>query len=325
MARVPLVFGGADYWDRTLALIDGRVKPEGIELNWVMKYPGEFFGQMIRGEFEAGEMSTAFMVMLVDQGIDTLVGLPIFTSRAFRHANILVHADAGINKPEDMKGKRVGVPDYPMTSAVWARGYLLHDYGVAAGDMEWFQGGLESAGWIERVPTTIAPHIKVTTVQDKSLLEMFLNREVDALTGPALPRSLAGNPKVRMLFENPAEAEKDFYKRTGIFPITHLVTMRRDVYQRHPWMIRSMMDAFEQSKEIGWRSFNGNQAHNMPWVHHYLHEIQDVFGGNPYKDGFDANRTVLDALCSYMHEQGLTKRRVAPEEVFAPESLFAGH
>lgn len=143
MARVPLVFGGADYWDRTLALIDGRVKPEGIELNWVMKYPGEFFGQMIRGEFEAGEMSTAFMVMLVDQGIDTLVGLPIFTSRAFRHANILVHADAGINKPEDMKGKRVGVPDYPMTSAVWARGYLLHDYGVAAGDMEWFQGGLE--------------------------------------------------------------------------------------------------------------------------------------------------------------------------------------
>ncbi len=326
MKRVPLVFGGADYWDRTLALIDGVVQPEGIDLHWVMKYPGEFFGQMIRGEFEAGEMSAGFLVMLAGQGNPMLVGLPLFTSRAFRHGNIIIHADAGIEKPQDLKGRRVGGPDYPMTSAIWVRGFLKDDFGVAAEDMEWFQGGLDSPGFVERVPTSVPSHIKLTTVQDRSLLDMFLNRELDAITGPALPRNLAGNPKVKLLFPNHKEVEKEYHARTGFFPITHMVVMRRDVYERHRWMARSLCDAFERSKQIGWQEYGRHQAGNAPWLSFYLREITQEFGGNPYKDGFQENLPVLEALTRYCHEQGLTKRKIDPAELFAPETLIpSGH
>ena len=150
MSDVELEYAGHDYWDRSRPLMDGRVKPEGISFRWEHHPPGMVFGRMARGEFEAGEMSAAFLVMLVDQGVDTLVGLPIITTRGFRHGETLVRTDAGIERPEDLKGKRIGCPDYPRTSTVWVRGLLQHDYGVKASDLEWFQGD-EEAGYNDRV------------------------------------------------------------------------------------------------------------------------------------------------------------------------------
>ena len=200
MSRVPLVFAGADYWDRTLVLIDGTVKPEGIELNWVLQYPGELFRRMIQGEFEAGEMSASFLVTMIARGENNLVGLPLFTSRAFRHGNCFIRTDKGIDKPEDMKGKRVGVPDYPMTSAVWTRGALHHEYGVTAADMEWFQGGLETPGFATRVAPDLPKEIRVTTIpNDRTIMEMFVNGEVDSIMGPVQPRAVLTDPNFRRL------------------------------------------------------------------------------------------------------------------------------
>lgn len=319
-SRVPLVFAGADYWDRTLPLIDGRVQPDGIELHWAVHYPGPLFGRMIRGEFEAGEMSASFLTMLVSQGIDTLVGLPLFTSRAFRHAHAFVRSDAGMDGPATIKGKRVGVPDYPMTSAVWVRGFLKDDYGVDAGDLEWFQGG-EDAAYNERVPWDRPAHIRLTNAK-APIVEMLLNGELDAVTGPALPRTLANNPKVRPLIPDAEEAEKDYYARTGIFPMTHMVVMRRDVYERHRWMAVNLMHAFAKAKQIGWEQLRGHQSSNMlPWMPAYINGVASIFKGHPYKDGFEANLKPLEALTRYSYEQGLSKRKVNPEEIFAPETL----
>lgn len=321
MSRVPLVFAGLDYWERTLPLVDERVKPEGIELQWVRQPPGALFGRMIRGEFEAGEMSASFLTLLAGQGIDTLVGIPLFTSRAFRHASIFVRTDAGIEAPEDLKGKRVGVPDYPMTSALWARGFLQHDHGVKASEIEWFQGS-DDPSYNRRVSPTLPPEIKLSTMPpDKPLGEMLLNRELDAFTGPQVPRQLAGNATVRRLIPDYRQVEQEYYKRTGIFPITHMVVMRRDIYERYRWMPVNLMEAFAKAKAIGWEQMRGQLAANMPWMPEYLHELDSVFHGNPYRDGFEANRPTLDALTQYSYEQGLSHRRIEPEDLFAPETL----
>ena len=328
MARLPLVFAGSDYWDRTSSLIDGSVKPEGIELNWVHEGP-QAFGRMIRGEFESGEMSASFLVMMVSQGIDTLVGLPIFTSRAFRHGNAFVRTDAGIEEPEDLAGKRVGVPDYPMTSAVWVRGFLEHDYGVKSGDMKWVQGGLETPsapGYNERVSFELPSTIQLTDLPpNTTLMAKLLEGELDAVTGPSRPRSVAGNPKVRPLIPNNIEAEKAYYARTGIFPITHMVVLRRDVYERNRWIASSLAAAFEQAKSAGWRELTGHQAPFLPWMPEYFQEVDATFKGNPYRDGFEENYAALNALTQYSYEQGLSKRKVDPEEIFAPETLKALH
>lgn len=319
-SRVPLVFAGADYWDRTLPLIDGRIQPEGIELHWAVHYPGPLFGRMIRGEFEAGEMSASFLTMLISQGIDTLVGLPLFTSRAFRHAHAFVRADAGIDDPAKIKGKRVGVPDYPMTSAVWVRGFLKDDYGVEAGDIDWTQGG-EDAAYNDRVPWDRPSHIKVTNAK-APIVDMLLEGELDAITGPSLPRTLANNPNIRPLIPDAEKTEKDYYARTGVFPMTHMVVMRRDVYERHPWMAVNLMQAFQKAKQMGWEQLRGHQSSNMlPWMPSYISSVANIFRGHPYKDGFEANLKPLEALTRYSYEQGLSRRKVNPAEIFAKETL----
>ena len=213
MSRIPLVFAGGAYPDRTVPLIKGTVQPEGLELNWLVVYPSELFRRMLQfAEFEAAEMSIAFYGALVSRGDDRFVGIPVFPARHFRHGYIFVRSDAGIERPQDLLGRRVGVPEYPMTAAVWIRALLLHDYGVRASEMEWFQGGFETPGFASRFPLDLPPEVHITTIPgDKSLVGMLLGGELDALVGPGRPQAFAvGDERICRLFPNYREMDKDF-------------------------------------------------------------------------------------------------------------------
>jgi len=317
---IPLEFAGTNYWDRTQPLISGRVKPEGVDLQWASHPAGMVFGQMARGEFQAGEMSAAFLVILADQGNDTLVGVPIFTTRGFRHGDFVVRADAGINTPADLRGRRVGCSDYPRTSTVWARGLLEHEYGVRARDVAWFHGE-EDPAYNSRIAYELPPDIKLTAVSGTTPADMFLRGELDAFVGATQFRKLLRGSSLRLLFPDYQQEERAYFRRTGIFPFNHVVTLRRDVYQDYPWMAVSLMQAFEEAKKVGAKEMVHQASLMLPWMSELVEDVFEFFGGHPYRDGFRANYAAIEALCHYCHEQGLTKRLVRPEELFAPETL----
>ena len=324
MPDLPLTFTGYEYWDRSLALMNGSVKPEGIDLTYVPA-PSDLFERMIRtAEFEAGEMSTSFLIMMNGLGDKRLVGLPLFTARDFFHSRIFINTQAGIKSPQDLKGKRIGLPDYPMTAAIWIRGLLHHEYGVTAQDVQWFQGGFERATpHIQRIPLDLPPDISLTTVEDKALVGMLLDGELDAVASPGRPRAFVeGNPKIARLFPDYREVEKDYYRRTRLFPVVHIVVLRRDVYEANRWIANSLMAAFEKARDVGWDTMKRNmRILSLPWLSVDLEEEEDLFGGSPFEYGFEENRTALEAVVQYGYEQGLTKQRLNPEDIFASETL----
>lgn len=323
MPDLRLEFTGYEYWDRTLPLINGSVKPKGIDLVF-NRAPADLFERMIKGaEFPAGEMSTSFLTMMRDRRDDRLYGLPIFTARDFFHSRIFVRTGAGIQHPEDLKGKRIGFPDYQMTAAVWIRGLMHHEFGVTARDALWHQGGFERPGYVQRIPMDLPPDISVTTIpQDKSIMGMLLEGELDAVASPGRPQAFVeGDSRIRRLFPDYRDAEKEYFQRTGLFPASHIVVLRRDVYDENPWVARELIDAFTHARDEGWKALQNVRILSLPWLANDLEEINQVFGGHPFPYGFAASRITVDALTQYLHEQGITKRRVDPEDLFPPETL----
>lgn len=325
MARLPLVFAGTDT-DRTRPLIDGSIRPPGLDLTYVVVSAGDLFRRMCQyAEFEASEMSTSSYMALLTRGDDRFVGVPIFPSRSFRHGYIVVNADSGIDRPEDLRGKRMGFPEYQMTAALWIRAVLQHDHGIGPSEVEWLEGGFERPGYSERLAVDLPPEIRCSVIPgQKSLVGMLIDGEIDALGAGNLPRALLeGRPKVRRLFPNYQQVEADYYQRTGFFPIMHLVVVRRDVYERHRWVPNALLAAFEQAKAQSWQALqeNGWLPASLPWLRAELDEIARVFGGHPFTYGFRPNYQTLRAMTQYSYEQGLSKRRLEPEELFAPETL----
>ncbi|MEK7281579.1 MAG: hypothetical protein AAB037_04415, partial [Chloroflexota bacterium] len=303
------------------------VKPEGLDLVWVFFYARELFRGMVRGDFESGEVSITYLMAMLDRGDTSLVGIPVFSTRAFRHGHVFVHPDAGINVPGDLVGKRVGMPEYIMATAVWVRAFLQHDYGLVPEAMEWIQGGVDIPGYH---PSEFAsemskgiPRIKLSTLPtDTTLVQLFKDRELDVLMGPEPPKGLSEKEgTIRRLFPNHRALEKEYYRRTGHFPITHLIVVRRDVYERHRWIPSSLVAAFSRAKELGWKEMSEYQSAYLPWMPDYVAELQEVFGGPPYQDGFEQNYQTLEAITSYGFEQGVSRRKIAPEELFARETL----
>lgn len=324
MADLKLEFTGYEYWDRSLEIIRGSVKPKGIDLTF-QPAPRDLFERQIKeAPFPASEMSTSFLTMMHSRGDTRLLGLPIFTARDFFHSRIFIRAGARIKKPEDLKGKRIGFPDYQMTAAVWIRGLTHHEFGVTALDAQWFQGGFEQPGYVQRIPMDLPPDISVTTIpQDQSIMGMLLDGEIDAVAGPQPPRAfLEGNPKVRRLFPDYREAEKAYYKKARLFPASHIVVIRRDLYEQNPWVARALLDAFTEARDAGWKALQWVRVLSLPWLANDLEEIKDVFGGeHPYPYGFKGSKITVDALTQYLYEQGITKRQVDPKELFPEEVL----
>jgi 4,5-dihydroxyphthalate decarboxylase len=313
-----------DY-DRTRALMDGSVAPEGIELVYLNQPVEETFFRMMRHqEYDCSEMSLSSYVASLDRS-NAFVAIPVFPSRFFRHSCIFVSAKSGIRKPGDLKGKRIGVPEYQMTAPVWIRGILSDDYGVKVTECEHFSGGEEEPGRDEKLKINVPSTIRLQAIPgDKTLSRMLADGELDALVTARAPSTFASRPNdVKRLFPNYVEVEKEYYRRTKIFPTMHTVVVRRDVYEKNPWVAQSLYKAFTAAKARAYELYAQTAAlpAMIPWLVSHLEEVRKEIGEDWWPYGLEPNRKALETFLRYHHEQGLSKKLRTPDELFARETL----
>jgi 4,5-dihydroxyphthalate decarboxylase len=319
MANLRMTFACGPY-DRTQALRDGTIRPEGIELNYLTLQPAEIFWRMLQfKEFDASEMSLSNYATLVSEGHPPFIAVPAFPSRVFRHGYFFINTTKGIASGADLKGKRGGVPEYSMTAAVYMRGLMQHEFGVKPSDVEWVQGRADRLG--RKLP----PDIRLTQAPAGTELGDLLERgEIDFLITANNPLSFRrGAKNVRRLFPNYAELEKDYYRRTKIYPIMHTVVIRRDTYECDPWVAMSLYKALCEAKERCYRLLleAGAPKASFAWLQPMIEEEQAIIGRDWYPYGLAQNRPSIEALLQYTHEQGLSARRLTIEELFAPSTL----
>lgn len=323
MTGLHLNFACALY-DRMLPLYTGEVRPEAIDLEYVaIESPRDIFDRMAGGlEFDVAEMSSSEFISRKSAGKCPFVAIPVFPSRVFRHGFIAINRRSGIRTPRDLEGKRIGVPLYTMTAAIWIRGHLQHEYGVDLSTVRWVQGSINSPG--AHGNPSVLPPVKSVPIEindsGKSLSQLLDEGAIDATIGTSLPVAIRHNPEIRRLFPDYRDIEKKFYARTGIFPIMHLVAIRRDVYEKHPIIAASLYKAFCESKEraLAKMRYTGALRYMLPWMTADLDEIDEVFGGDPWPYGIPANRPTLNALVTYMVEQSVIAAPMRVDELFVP-------
>ncbi|WP_255951100.1 ABC transporter substrate-binding protein [Streptomyces odontomachi] len=321
---VPITLA-CERYDRTEALRDGRVRPAGVDLTYLPQQVEETFFRMARfQEFDAAEMSLSSYVVGLTRGAP-FIALPVFPSRLFRHSGIYVSADSGITDPSDLRGKQVGVAEYQLTANVWIRGMLADEHDVPVESVTYRTGGLHQAGRVEKLKVDLPPDVRVTPIgPQQTLSDMLASGEIDALYTPRTPASFTrGDSGVRRLFEPSGTAEEEYFRRTGIFPIMHVVVLRRDVYERNRWLARSLYDAFVAAKLQCEQGMDETAAarYMLPWLHDEVARTRAVLGDDYWSYGLDRNVEVLRTFLRYSHDQGLAARKLEPEELFAPETL----
>src|SRR5262245_13319013 len=322
MPNLTLTLACWDY-DRTRPLMDGRIKPEGIDLDIQVLRPRQAFQRMLdRQEFQVSELSLASYTALKGRGACPFVAIPVTMSKIFRHSCIYVRAGAGIAKPEDLRSKRVGTSQWSSTALVFMRGMLQHDYGVRAQDMHWFMGGLSSFVEPPLIPLDLPSEIKLDFLSGQQTLEgMFAAGELDALLSIYIPKLfLSGSPQITRLFPDYKQVEQDYYRRTRIFPIMHIVALREDVHRAHPWAATSLYRAFCQARDLAVDGLYDTDALRvaLPWLIDHVEETWRVFGKDFWAYGLEPNRPIFEAIGRYVHEQGLSPRVVSADELFAP-------
>ncbi len=306
--------------------MDGSVRPDGIDLNYLDMPVEETFFRMLRHrEFEVAEMSLSSYVVSLFTPERPFVAIPAFPSRSFRHSCVYVNAHAGIGGPRDLIGRRVGTPEYQMTAAVWIRGILADRHGVPVGGVTYCTGGEEQPGRPEKLALEVPATIRVERIGPaQTLSRMLLDGEIDALYAARMPSSFAaGGGRVRRLFENYPEVERRYFRETGIFPIMHTVVIRRDVYESQRWVAQSMQKAFVEAKRRAGEDLGETAALKtmLPWLTAHLEDARRELGDDYWPYGLEPNRGALETFLRYHHEQGLSKRLLTPDELFAPESL----
>ncbi len=326
MANIELTLACEDY-DRTRALRDGLVKPEGIDLNYVALPVEEIFWRMLHfQEFDAAEMSMGAYHVDASRGHRPFIAIPVFPSRMFRHRCIFVNTASGIEKPEDLKGRRVGVPEYTMTASVWVRGMLQHDFGVEARDVHWIQGGVEQPGRKDRVPFDAPDGVEIDTEEERTLDDMLEKGDIDALVSARMPSCFVRRaPGITRLFRDCRAAEMDYFRRTGLFPIMHCIVVRREIYEAHPWVTQNLYKAFCQAKDLCVSQIydtNVLRTHNLWYLFEY-EETVDLMGEDYWPYGFESNRKTLETFHSYLLEQGVIKNPVDLESLYASNTREA--
>lgn len=326
MSKLNLSIAVRDY-DRTRPLSDGLVQIDGVDPVYMALDPEEiFFRAFRRAEFDICELSLSSFTVKTAQGNCPYVGVPAFVSRTFRHTSIYVRTDR-IKKPEDLKGKKVGLPEYQLTANVWARAILEDDHGVKPSDIHWIRGGLEETGRPEKIAITLPKDVKLEDAPaGRTLSAMLEAGEIDGFMGPRVPSCFTrGAPHVGWLFADPVQAAKDYYKRTGIFPIMHLVGIKRELAESHPWLPGAVFKAFERSKTIALEKLADTSSTKvtLPFVEERLMEARELMGKDFWSYGVEANRNTLETFLRHHHAQGLSSRLVKPEELFHPGTLEA--
>ena len=320
MAKLNLSLAVGPY-DRTRALIDGSVQIDGVTPTCMALSPEEIFFRAFRhAEFDICELSLSSFTVKTAQGGGAYVGVPAFVSRAFRHTSIYVRTDR-IKKPEDLKGKRVGLPEYQLTANVWARAILEDDYGVKPTDIHWVRGGIEDAARPEKISIKLPADIKLDDAPDgKSISTLLKEGAIDGFMAPRPPSLPKNTPNVGWLFSDPVAAAKDYFKRTRIFPIMHMVGVRRTLAEQHPWLAGAVFKAFNEAKTVALAQLSDTSATKvtLPFVEERLAEARALMGEDFWSYGLNANRKTLETFLRHHHSQGLSPRLMKPEDLFHP-------
>ena len=323
MSPLPLTFASCKY-DRMEALRSGDVMADGIALDMrVFEAGREIFDRMVGGrEFDIAELSASEFISLMGRGDCPFVALPVFPSRVFRHGYIFVNTRAGIRAPKDLEGKRVGVPLYTQTAALWVRGHLAHEYGVRLDTIRWVQGSVETGGSHGKphAPPLLRPATIEVNDSGRSLEDLLAAGEIDALVGSRKPPMLGRSDAIARLFPDFRAIEREFYRRTKIFPIMHLIAMRRELHEQHPWIAANLYRAFAASKEraLARMRYGGSLAVMLPWLMSEVEEVDALFGGDAWPYGVEPNRPTLEALVHHMVEQNFIARAMPIDDLFVP-------
>jgi 4,5-dihydroxyphthalate decarboxylase len=325
MSKLKITLACWNY-DRTRALMDGTVQPTGIDLNYLNLPVEETFFRMLRHrEFDAAEMSLSSYTVSLFTEDRPFIAIPVFPSRFFRHSSIYINADSGINEPGDLIGKRIGTPEYQMTAPVWIRGILADEYNVPVISVQYLTGGEESPGRPEKLELNLPEKISVAPIgPGKTLNAMLETGEIHALYTARAPSSFYKTGSgIRRLFEQYPQEERAYYRKTGIFPIMHCVILRRDIYEKYPWVAQSLFKAFVDAQKIVYEDLRETAALKvmLPWIMSHLDETVSEMGSDFWAYGYAQNRKAIETFLRYHHEQGLSPRLLKPEDLFAPESM----
>jgi 4,5-dihydroxyphthalate decarboxylase len=325
MKKLRLTLACWDY-DRVAALASGKVRADGIDLVFLAQPVEETFFRMLRHqEFDIAEMSLSSYTVSLAKKDAPFVAIPVFPSRFFRHSSIYVSAKSGITRPEQLAGRRVGVPEYQMTASVWIRGLLSDEHGVKADGVDYFTGGQEQPGRGEKLKLALPARFRVTPIGPKQTLsQMLADGEIDALYTARAPSSFdAGSGAVRRLFPEFVKVERDYFRRTRIFPIMHTVVIRRELYRANRWIAQSLAKAFAKAQRKTYQDLAETAALKamLPWLPAHVEEARRELGDDWWPYGYAPNQKVLETFLRYHHEQGLSPRLLAPEALFAPETL----
>jgi 4,5-dihydroxyphthalate decarboxylase len=322
---VPITVACADV-DRTAAIKDGRIPIEGCDVSYFSLEPEEAFFRAFRNqEFDVTELSFSSYLLATSKNSCPYIAVPAFLSRVFRHSSIYVRTDRGIKTPSDLKGKLVGCPEYQLTALVWIRGMLKDEYGIEASDIHWRSGGQEEPGRDERTPLKLTNGVDLQPIpEDATLCDMLVKGQLDAIFTARTPSCYSsGAPSVGRLFPNYRDEEKKYFKKTGLFPIMHVVAIRRQLVEQHPWLALNVYKAFSRAKdlalqqvqEVGWASAS------LPWCHAEALETIALMGKDYWKYGVRENMRDIDAITRYSYEQGLAVRKLNAEDLFASSTL----
>ncbi len=325
MAKLRLTMACWNY-DRTRALLEERIPVDGIELNYLNLPVEETFFRMLRQrEFDVAEMSLSSYTLSLFRENPPFIALPVFPSRFFRHSCIYIHAGSGIREPKDLAGKRIGNPEYQMTAPVWIRGILSDEYGVPVTGATYLSGGEEEPGRPEKLALSLPPHFRLEPIPaTKTLSQMIDSGEIDALYTARAPSTFTrGSGQVRRLFPDYAAVERAYYLKTKIFPIMHTVVIRREVYEQNRWVAQSLYKALAAAQKEVYEDLHETAALKfmLPWLLPHVEETEKLMGRNFWPYGLQDNEHTLSTFLRYSFEQGLSKRQLAPKELFAPESL----
>ena len=314
-----------DEYDHTRDLLQGKVNAEGIDLTWLNLDVEEIFYRFASAwEWDVSELSFAKYCSIVSQPDPPITGIPVFVSRVFRHSAWYVAADGKVREVADLSGKRIGIPEWSQTATVYARGWLAEDAGIPLEDVEWVQAGVNEPGRIELAHLKLPDGIRYRQVPERSLTEMLLAGDIDALISARPPRAfLGGDSRIERLIPDYRAQEQDYFKRTGVYPIMHTVAIRRDTYEKHPWIAMNLLNGFEAAKKRSVARLT-SVTHSqipVPWIYDTVPELAgDIFpGGDYWPYGIEPNRPTIEAFLRFCHDQGLCHRKLEPEDLYPSE------
>ncbi|MGZ0244780.1 MAG: 4,5-dihydroxyphthalate decarboxylase [Alphaproteobacteria bacterium] len=313
-------------YDHVRDVLDGTIPVEGVELNPMIYHrPSKIFHRATNyGDFDICELSFGRQISLVSEGLNEMVAIPVFPSRMPRISGFYIHADSGLTDPKQLAGKRVGVPEWAMTATIYGRGWLAEHIGVDLTSIEWIQGGSDVPGRREPVGLNLPAGIKLTNIADRSLTDMLLAGDIDCILSAQAPMPMRqGDKRIVRLVPEYQQAERDYYAATGIYPIMHVLAIRKSIYEAHPWAALNLFEAFSAAKDAAMSRLPrvNHSVYPVPWIQDYVADLKTLFGDDLWPYGLQANRPTIEAFLRFGADQGVSQRLLSPEELFAPQTL----